>query len=260
MQLIRHIKAEHSKFFPLRGFVSNRALVNDVWVITPTETPQYRQYNDVDTACATPSGCFVFNRQFCQTLMDYSAIKGLKGNSKKYKSQGGPIPDEYAYIEFTIMHELMHYSEDDFYYQHIIPNANTQIINYVGDFRTNYTLVKSGYPQLPVGLFNDLINYDRQTKYTDMYDLVKQEMERMKDEDKSEVEQQLDDSSADDHEPGQDQASGDSSSSKDDQSKNEQNDKEGKEGKGGKEGKEGKESKEDKLDHSATSTNSPLLT
>jgi hypothetical protein len=96
----------------------------------------------------------------------------------------------------------MHYSNDDFYYQKIIPKANNTIINWVGDFRTNYLLVKSGYEQLPMGLFNDSINYDRQSEYIEMYRLVKEEFEKMNPDDQDKVKGSMDGMS-DDHEPGQ---------------------------------------------------------
>jgi hypothetical protein len=112
--------------------------------------------------------------------LDWAFLKGIKPKQIKYQNNGGKIPPEYAYIEFLLMHEYLHYSEADFYYHRIIPKANSKIINYVGDFRSNYLLVKSGYEQLPMGLFNDKINYDRQKTYREMYDVVKGEFDKMK--------------------------------------------------------------------------------
>lgn len=202
MQLVRYIKADHDEFFPLRGFVDRRVQMNEDWVITPSQNPAYSKYNSIDTAAATPSGVFLFNRHFCQKLLDYASLKGLKGNGNKYKSNGGPIPDQYAYIEFLIIHELMHFSNDDFYYQHIIPDANPTIINWVGDFRSNYILVKNGYAQLPIGLYNDAINYDRQSEYIQMYRIVEAEMKKLNKDDQEKVKGEMDGQS-DDHEPGQ---------------------------------------------------------
>ena len=202
MQLVRFIKADHDEFFPLRGFVDRRVLENEQWVILPNDN--YKQYASITTAAATPSGIFMFDRHFCQKLIDYGELKGLKGNGKKYVSQGGPIPDSYAYIEFLIMHELMHFSNDDFYYQHIIPNANGTIINWVGDFRSNYLLVKSGYAQLPMGLYNDAINYDRQSEYTQMYRIVEEEFNKLNPNQQKQVQQDMD-GHGDDHGPGQEE-------------------------------------------------------
>ena len=205
IQLVRFIKADHDEFFPLRGFVDRRVLMNEGWVIVPSTNPQYEKWNDqIDTAAATPNGTFIFNRHFCQKLLDYAHLKGIQGNGNKYVSNGGPIPDEYAYIEFLILHELMHFSNDDFYYQHIIPNANGKIINWVGDFRSNYLLVKSGYAQLPMGLYNDSINYDRQSEYIQMYRIVEAEMKKLNPDEQKEVGDAMD-GQGDDHEPGQEE-------------------------------------------------------
>lgn len=200
MKLMQSIRADHDDFFPLRGFVDRRPLMNINWVFTPSASNT--KYNDVPTACATPTGSFVFNKTFMQCLLDYAHLKQIKPAGAKYVSNGGDIPDEYAYVEFLIIHELMHYSNDDFYYQRIIPKANSQIINWVGDFRTNYLLVKSGYEQLPIGLYNDHINYDRQTEYIEMYRKVKEEFDKLKPEDQGKVSQAMDGQS-DDHDPGQ---------------------------------------------------------
>jgi hypothetical protein len=203
--LIRYIKAEHDQFFPLRSFIDPKHLYSPVIHFTQDETATKKTpFDNVDTACATPSGQFVFSVPFCQALIDWAHLVGLRPKGRKYKSNGGPIPDEYGYIEFVIMHEFMHYTYDDFHYQKIIPNADPNIINWVGDFRTNYLLVKSGYEQLPMGLFNDHINYDRQKKYIDMYNIVKEEFEKLKKDDQDKIKRQMNDSS-DDHEPGQEE-------------------------------------------------------
>lgn len=199
-KLIRYIKAEHDEFWPLRGFVDPRPLANPTFEFV--NVPMNAKGNAVTTAAATPSGVFIFNIPFMQKLLDYANVKGIKPKGKKYKSNGGDIPDEYAYIEFLIMHEFMHYTHEDFYYQKIIPNANPRIINWVGDFRTNYLLVKSGYEQLPIGLFNDNINYDRQKEYVEMYRLVEEEFKKLSSPEQDLIQNILDKLS-DDHNPGQ---------------------------------------------------------
>jgi hypothetical protein len=202
--LLRHIKAEIPKFFPLRGFVDRRVALNIKIVFIPDpDLPDVSKYK-IDTACATPNAEFVFNETFMQTLLDYAAIKQIKPQGAKYQCNGGDIPDGYAYIEFIILHELLHYTEEDFYYQKIIPDAHPTIINYVGDFRSNYNLVKSGYEQLPIGLFNDHVNFDRQNEYIQMYNLVKEELEKLKPEEREAIEGELDDQT-DSHEPGQEE-------------------------------------------------------
>lgn len=178
--IVRSIQADHDEFWPLRGFIDRKRLYNPVFTTVNVPVDFDAKSNEVMTAAATPRGEFIFNVPFMQKLLDYAHIKGIKPKSRKYKSNGGTIPDEYAYIEFLIMHEFMHYTNDDFYYNKIIPNADMTIINWVGDFRSNYLLVKSGYEQIPMGLFNDDINYDRQSTYLQMYEAIKKEFEKLK--------------------------------------------------------------------------------
>ena len=177
-KLIRLIKIEHDQFFPLRNFVDSKYLYNPIIVLVPSTQKENQKFNDVDTAAATPNGEFIFCVPFMQKLIDYAHLKGVTPKGKKYVSNGGEIPDEYAYIEFLIIHEFMHFTYADFHYQKKL-KASGQIINWVGDFRTNYLLVKSGFEQLPIGLFNDGINYDRQTSYKEMYEIVKAEFEKL---------------------------------------------------------------------------------
>ena len=186
-KLFRYIKVEHDQFFPLRNFVDHKFLHNPVIIIVPSPQKEYKKFNKIDTAAATPTGQFIFNKVFMQNLLDYAHVKGLKPKGKKYKSNGGEIPDEYAYIEFLIIHELMHYTYADFHYQKIL-KAKNKIINWVGDFRSNYLMVKSGMEQLPIGLFSDDVNYDRQKSYREMYEVVKAEFDKLDAHQKSLVE------------------------------------------------------------------------
>lgn len=202
--LVACIKADHKEFFPLRSFIDRRRWENQKYEFAYHDPLDEKHENDINTAAASPNGTFVFNIAFMQKLMDYSHLKGIKPKGKKYESNGGDIPDEYGYIEFLILHELLHFSHDDFYYQHIIPDANNTLINWVGDFRSNYILAKSGYEMLPIGLFNDNINYDRQESYVKMYNLIKEEHDKLQQEDKEGTERQMDKLS-DDHKPGQEE-------------------------------------------------------
>ena len=188
-KLLRFIKIEHDQFFPLRNFIDHKYLYNPVIILVPS--PAHVKYGDVDTAAATPSGEFIFNKIFMQKLIDYAHLKGVKPKGKKYVSNGGEIPDEYAYIEFLIIHEFMHYTYADFHYQKKL-KANPKIINWVGDFRTNYLLVKSGFEQLPIGLFSDHVNYDRQKSYKEMYDIVKAEFDKLNKDQQQKVENMMD--------------------------------------------------------------------
>jgi hypothetical protein len=60
-----------------------------------------------------------------------------------------------------------------------LPQYSQKEHNYATDFRSNYLLVKSGFEQLPIGLFSDHINYDRQETYDQMVDLVHNELKKM---------------------------------------------------------------------------------
>lgn len=201
-KLMRSIRADHDEFLPLRSFIDRRTLTAPKIIFTKEgDTGPYRT---VKTAAATPTGDFIFYVPFMEKLLQYAHLKQLTPKGRKYVGNGGDIPNEYGYIEFLIMHEFMHYSNDDFFYQKVIPNARQKIINWVGDFRSNYLLVKSGYEQLPIGLYNDEINYDRQAHYIDMYRLVEDEFKKLSKDQQEKVGGQLDDMS-DDHEPGQQQ-------------------------------------------------------
>jgi hypothetical protein len=60
--------------------------------------------------------------------------------------------------------------------------------------------VKSGYSQLPLGLYNDNINYDRQYTYEEMYKLVKEEFDKLTPDEEDEL-----DKRTDNHEGGQEE-------------------------------------------------------
>jgi predicted metal-dependent peptidase len=228
--LVDDIRSKHKPFMQLHNWVDKKYISNPQ--LLPNTAPGLpKQLVQCPTACATPQGLFVFNVQFMQDLLNYAYVKGLKPKSKIFKTNGGPIPDEYAYIEFLILHELMHFKHADFHYQKLL-KADGKIINWVGDFRSNYLLVKSGYEQLPIGLYSDQINYDRQGSYKEMYELVKREMDKFKDEDKNKAEEMMD-NMTDEHQQSEDDGSGDGQN---DSNKDQQGDKEGK-GQGDKGGK-----------------------
>ena len=171
--LISMIKSDHSEFFPLRSIFTNKAINPTIITVPNAQYPEYTK--SITTAAATADGVFIFNKIFMQRLLDFGHMKLVKPKGNKYVSNGGSIPDEYAYIEFLIIHEFMHYTYADSKYREKYKEHN-KIINYVGDFRTNYLLVKSGYEQLPIGLFSDHVNFDRQKSYKDMIDIVKKEL------------------------------------------------------------------------------------
>jgi hypothetical protein len=180
LKLINMVQMEHRQFFPLRAPGETNYIFTINPILIPSNKSEYKKWNGViNTAAATPKGEFLFNVPFMQKLMDFAAVEGLKPQGKKYKSNGGPIPDEYAYIEFLIMHELLHYTYGDFAAGDRLKQYSHQVHNWASDFRSNYMLVKSGYDQLPIGLFSDHINYDRQGKYKEMVELVDSELKKL---------------------------------------------------------------------------------
>lgn len=211
-KLVEMIQLENEQFFPLRqpGDVDYVFDVNPILV--PSNKAQFQKYNQIGTAAATAKGDFIFNVPFMQKLMDWATVEGLKPKGLKYESNGGPIPDCYAYIEFLILHELLHYSYGDFNHGRRLPQYTPTEHNYASDFRSNYMLVKNGFEQLPIGLFSDHINADRQETYKDMVDLVHNELKKLP----KPLQQTFKDiADMDDHSEGGDEGGGDEEGSKD---------------------------------------------
>lgn len=179
MKLVRMIELEHEQFFPLRAPGETNYIFSIDPILVPDDKPDKQKYNMVETAAATADGEFIFNRDFMQKLLDWAYLEGLVPRGKKYQSNGGPIPDAYAYIEFLIMHELLHYSYGDFSTGMRLGQYSQKVHNWAMDFRSNYMLVKNGYNQLPIGLFSDNINYDRQGRYDAMVKLVNDELAKL---------------------------------------------------------------------------------
>lgn len=194
--LIEYIRAEHEKFNPMRSLVDFKNLKIPAPIFTQDpKDPKPKLDNGkhaVTTAAASSNGDFYFSKQFFQVLADWAYIIDLKPKGAKYKNNGGPFDPCFAYFEFVVIHEFLHFTESDFHYQHIIPKANPKIINWVGDFRSNHLLVKSGFQQLPMGLYNDMINFDRQQEYIDMYNMVKEEFDKLSEEQKNDIQNDLD--------------------------------------------------------------------
>jgi len=193
-ELFQEVKSEVPEFYPLSNIFEPKRIEPTIWFAPDKLTPEF---NSVKTAACSPDAKLIFNVPFMEKLMKFASIKGIKADSsklhgKKYVSQGGNIPDEYLYAEFVLLHEIMHYGNGDFFFEKAY-NLKGKLVNYVGDFVTNYNLVKSGYAQLPIGLFNDEINYDRYNSYQQMYDVVKEEMDKLTEEQKKDMQDQMDD-------------------------------------------------------------------
>lgn len=191
--LVRRVRAENPTLFPLRNFYNKKPIAAPRIILVPSKDAQtQKEFGSIKTAAATRDGEFIFNTHFMQQCMNYAHVAGIKPKMKKYKSNGGPFPDEYAMLEFLILHEFYHYSQADFHYHKVLKDdegkkAASKIINWVGDFRTNFDLVKAGHTPIPVGLYNDEVNYDRQYTYAEMYNLVKNELKKLREEKKPQV-------------------------------------------------------------------------
>lgn len=180
-ELIDRIQLEHrGQFLPLRAPGELRYITKIKPILIPNPDSKLNaRFGSVDTAAATANGEFIFNVPFMQKLINYAYLEGLRPQGAKYECNGGDIPDYYAYIEFLIIHELLHYTYGDFKtgqkYHQYTPLEH----NYASDFRSNYMLVKNGYSQLPLGLFSDHINFDRQGSYKEMIELVSNELKKL---------------------------------------------------------------------------------
>ena len=182
-RLNREIQASRPSFFKMRSFIQRVPLARPIIGIYDDslveqrdngEVVDHNKYQRAPTAYATPDGVFVFNKQFCQALINWAAIKKIKPKHYFFKCNGGTIPDDYAYLEFLIFHEFLHYVDDDFFYNLTNPKWSAKLTNYVGDFRINYKLVKNGMEQLPIGLYSEHINFDRYNDYEDVYNVCKE--------------------------------------------------------------------------------------
>lgn len=214
--LTQYVIGENAQFFPLRNPFERKA-VKPLFFISPDHLPLIKDpslrdaaENHCDTAFCTPGAEMVFSRKFMEEMAVQAILNGVKPKSRKYASNGGPIPDHYAYIEFVIMHELLHFSAGDHFYTkemvekiakkhpEISTNSAHLILNYVGDFINNWTLVKSGYEQLPIGLFSEDINYDKFNSYEEIIEAVISEMKQMDPKDRENIENAMSDQ-MDDH-------------------------------------------------------------
>lgn len=192
VDLDRIVKRQHAKsLFPLKHVQDTRKKKEPRIITVPTKNEaNQKKYGDTPTASAYPDGTFVFSIPFCQSLIDFAYLKKVKGPDSKYESQGGDIPDSYCYLEFLILHEYMHFVHADFHNMSVY-KLDPTIVNWVGDFRSNYMLVKAGHPQLPMGLFNDNINLDRQHTFREMYNIVKAEMDKLPKDEQEKVKKAL---------------------------------------------------------------------
>jgi hypothetical protein len=183
IELVAKIQLQHPGWFK-DGLKQPRAIkrIEKISpILVPNTDKDLKKFNAVTTAACSDKGEFIFNVPFMQRLLDYGNAIDIKANDSAYQSNGGHIPDAYAYIEFLIMHELMHYVFGDFIAGRRFKQYEPIAHNWAGDFRSNYMLVKSGYTQLPIGLYSDDLNYDRDNAktYKDLITMVDSEMKKL---------------------------------------------------------------------------------
>lgn len=179
-KLCDYIQMEHQgQFFPLRAPGESNLIYEINPILVPSREPKEAIFNRVTTAACTADGNFVFNVPFMQRLMDWATITHVKPNGKKFASNGGDIPDAYVYAEFVILHELLHYVHGDFKQQSSLKQYSHKVHYMAMDFRSNYLLVKNGYQQLPIGLFSDHLNLDRQGSYRELVQKVHEELQKL---------------------------------------------------------------------------------
>jgi len=111
--LTQYVLGENSQFFPLKNPFESRSVKPYFYIYPDHEflmkSPSLKAAAaQCKTAFCTTKAEMVFSRPFTESLAVNALVAGIKPDSKKYVNQGGPIPDHYCYLEFVIMHELLH--------------------------------------------------------------------------------------------------------------------------------------------------------
>lgn len=200
-KLFMMMKAENRLFMPIKNVYFKKNAIPRI-ILVPSNLTKYTE-KDVPTSACSPECDILMNVDFINKMLYMSKVRGDKPKSKKYVSNGGEIPDEYAIIEFLIAHELFHYVYGDHFYSDIfakkfcneknIKVKNDELyrsifenlVNITSDFIINYNLIKHyKLPQLPIGLYNSKINYDNYESYysmiKDVFDnMMKEKIEEM---------------------------------------------------------------------------------
>jgi hypothetical protein len=190
VKLCKQITLEHSSalgngdMFPLKRQGDPRVIHGVNPIAIPATSKNLLKFNDVETAAATAKGEFLFNVNFMQGLITYGELIDVKPSGKKYQSNGGFYPDPYCYLEFLILHEIMHYTHNDFEVSQRLPQYSDTSHNWASDFRSNYLLVKSGYEQIPIGLFSEELTTMSPDirSYRRLIEKVQEEMDKIPDE------------------------------------------------------------------------------
>ena len=190
-KLLELIRVEHTPpidapvdakgLFPLKKPGEQLRINKILPILVPNPNKDLQAFNVVKTAAVTANGDFIFDKDFMQNLLNYGAAIGVKPKGKKYVINGGTIPDPYCYLEFLVLHEIFHYTFGDFSMGDRFKQYSQTAHNWASDFRSNYFLVKNGYEQLPMGLFSDDLNFDRDDtrNYQKLITVVHNEMMKL---------------------------------------------------------------------------------
>jgi len=199
--LFNVILAKNKSFLKIVNPITGKRLkLNIILTPQPSFVKQPDWVKSVKTAAASPEGDVIFNLDFCKKLVKYSEMKDLKPKGSQYAHNGGKVPDSYSYIEFLILHEIYHIVHADHFYQSKKKGMTGKMQNYLGDYITNYNLVKNGYDQLPIGLYSDTYNYDNYISMDAMQDAIIEDFKELTEDDKDDMDKQQDDHMDENHE------------------------------------------------------------
>ena len=206
--MFKAIIAKNKTFLKIEDRITGKRVKFNV-ILTP-QPPFVKQpdwVKSVGTAAASPEGDVVFNKAFASKLIAYANAKEVKAKGSMYVSNGGTVPDSYAYIEFLILHEIYHIIHADHFQQSRTEGMTGKMQNYLGDFITNYNLVKAGYAQLPIGLFSNDYNFDKFKTMVDMQKAIIEDFNELNNNQEQQMDDQMDDHMDKDHKPSNKQQS-----------------------------------------------------
>lgn len=198
--MFKAIIAKNKTFLKIEDRITGkRVKFNVILTPQPAFVKQPDWVKSVGTAAASPEGDVVFNKAFASKLIAYASAKGVKAKGSMYVSNGGTVPDSYAYIEFLILHEIYHIIHADHFQQTRTKGMTGKMQNYLGDFITNYNLVKAGYAQLPIGLFSNDYNFDKFRTMVDMQKAIIEDFNELNKNQQDQMDDQMDDHMDKDH-------------------------------------------------------------
>lgn len=207
--MFKAIIAKNKTFLKIEDRITGKKVkFNVILTPQPAFVKQPDWVKSVGTAAASPEGDVVFNKAFASKLIAYASAKDVKAKGSMYISNGGTVPDSYAYIEFLILHEIYHIIHADHFQQSRTEGMTGKMQNYLGDFITNYNLVKAGYAQLPIGLFSNDYNFDKFKTMVDMQKAIIEDFNELNKNQQDQMDDQMDDHMDKDHQPSNKQQSG----------------------------------------------------